>query len=204
MLVRIEKPNFLTALPKAIGKTAGEWHWHSILPVWGLICATIGAGVAYNMPLDFWSKDRQGVAALIYIAIFLLDGFLVSLCWSTFTKMYEAMSAPGFFSYLVDEELMPGYIVYIQMVHSIQLFSIFTSSVGIVILLLVPPNVIYDQIALAIMVMSTAYGLKTVSHLTHVMQDVLWQKAIVDDFPGKQRSGQVIPLERMTEQKVTV
>ena len=204
MIVKMEKPDFLTALPKAIGKTAGDWRWHSVLPIWGLICFAIGTGIAYDMPIDFWAKDRQSVAALIYIGILLLDGFLLSLCWGTFTKMYETMGAPGFFSYLIGEELMPGYIVYIQMVHSIQLFSIFTSAVGIVMLLLGPPNVVYDQAAFALMLMTTAYALKTVSHLTHVMQDVLWQKAILDEFPDKQSSGQVIPLQRIRELKATV
>ena len=191
MFVQIEKPKFLPSLSKAIGKNSGDWNWRSVLPIWGTICLLIGVGVSYNMPVEFWSKERQVSAVLVYIGIFILNGLFVSLCWNIFTKMYEAISAPKFFSYLVAEELMYCYVVYIQLVHSLQLFAVFTSALGIVILLLEPPRVIYDQIAFGAMIFITACALKTVSHITHVMQDILWQKAIIDDAtekPGRRQS----------------
>jgi hypothetical protein len=201
MIVKIEKPKFLASLSKAIGKSAGDWHWYSMMPVWALICLSIGVGVSYNMPHDFWSRERQSTAVLLYIGVFILDGFLISHCWATFTRMYEAITSPGFFSYLTGEELMPGYVVYIQLVHSVQLFAIFTSAVGLLLLLLSPP-LIFNQVALAVTLFAAAYGLKTVSYLTHVMQDILWQKAIVEDFSDNQHRAEIVRFDRGADQLV--
>lgn len=205
MIVKLEMPGFLAALPKAIGKSAGDWHWRSLLPVWPLICLALGVGGAWNLPASFWSPDQQNLAALVYLVLVLTNGMLLTTGWMGLTRMYEAISAPGFFSYLVSEELMPGYIVYIQFVRCIQILALAISAVAVAILLSNPSHLIYNEIAFAVTVAMSAYALRTVSHLGHVVQDVLWQKAIVDEFPGKQRAlAKIVPLEREVEHKVTV
>src|SRR5579884_21336 len=184
MIVKLEMPGFLTALPKAIGKSAGDWHWRSLLPVWPVLCLCTGIGAAWSLPADFWSPEHHDLAALVYLVLVLTNGMLLTTGWACLTRMYEAISAPGFFSYLVSEELMPGYIVYIHFVRWMQLLALGVSALAVAVLLSDPPYLIYDQIAFAVSIAASAYALRTVSHLGHVVQDVLWQKAIVDEFPG--------------------
>jgi hypothetical protein len=79
------------------------------------------------------------------------------------------------------------------------------SALAVAVLLSNPSHVIYDQIAFVATVATSAYALRTVTHLGHVVQDVLWQKAIVDEFPAKQRAAaKIVPLEREMEHKATV
>ncbi len=205
MIVKLEMPGFLTALPKAIGKSAGDWHWSSLLPVWPLLCLSLGAGAAWSLPAEFWSPEHHNLAAVVYLVLVLTNGMLLTTGWTGLIRMYEAISAPGFFSYLVAEELMPGYIVYIHFVRWIHILALTVSALGVTILLSNLALTIYNQITFAVMVATSAYALRTVSHLTHVVQDILWQKAIVDEFPGKQRvSAKILPLEREMEHKATV
>ena len=73
------------------------------------------------------------------------------------------------------------------------------------ILLSNPALTIYDQISFAAVVATSAYVLRAVAHLGPVVQDILWQKAIVDEFPGKQRAtAKILPLEREMEHKATI
>lgn len=204
MIVKLEMPGFLDALPKAIGKSSGDWHWRALLPVWPSVCLVLGGGAVWNLPAGFWSPDHLTLAALVYLALVLINGMLLAAGWTGLIKIYEAISTPGFFSYLVAEELMPGYIVYIQFVRCFQIFALLVSALGVAILLSSPAQAIYDQIAFAAAVATSAYALRTVSHLGHVVQDVLWQKAIVDEFPGKQRSANIVLLEREVEHKASV
>lgn len=205
MIVKMEMPGFLSALPKAIGKSAGDWHWRALLPVWPSICLALGAGAVWNLPAGFWSPDHQDVAVLVYVVLVLTNSVLLAAGWTALTKMYEAISAPGFFSYLISEELMPGYIVYIQFVRSVQIMALLVSALAVAVLLSDPSYLIYNRIAFAASVAASAYTLRTVSHLGHVLQDILWQKAIVDEFPGKQRAtAKIVPLEREVEHKASV
>jgi len=199
MIVKLEMPGFLAALPKAIGKSAGDWHWRALLPVWPLVCLSLRAGAVWILPAAFWTPDHQDLAALVYLVIVLTNGMLLATGWTGLTKMYEAISTPGFFSYLVSEELMPGYFV-----RWVQILPLVISALSLATLLSNPALVTYDQIAFAATVATSAYALRTVSHLGHVVQDVLWQKAIVDEFPGRQRSAKIVPLERELEHKATV
>jgi hypothetical protein len=180
MFIKIERPEFLTSLSKAIGKSAGDWTWHSIVPVWGIIFLAIGIAVSYNMPGDFWSADHRVGTLLVYVGIFVLNGLIVSVAWPTSVKMYEALSTPGFGAYAASEGLLDGYIVFIRLVHSVQLFAVFASALGIFVLALDSSSIIYDRAFLAVMIFSTAYAFKMVSHIVCAMQDILWQKGIFD------------------------
>jgi hypothetical protein len=188
MFIKIERPEFLASLSKAIGKSAGEWTWYSIVPVWGIIFLFIGIAASCNMPVDFWSADHRVSAILVYVGIFVLNGLVVSVAWPTSVKMYEVLSAPGFGAYAASEGLMDGYVVFIRLVHSVLLFSIFASALGIFVLLLDAADLFYDRAVLAVMIFSTAYAFKMVSHIVCVMQDILWQKGIFDDAADKQSS----------------
>lgn len=203
MIVKLEMPGFLAALPKAIAKSSGDRHWRALLPVWPSICLVLGFGAVWNLPAEFWSPDRLDLAALVYLALVLTNAMLLTAGWTGLTKMYEAISTPGFFSYLVAEELMPGYIVYIQFVRCVQTSALLVSALGVAILLSSPAHTLYDQIAFAAAVATSSYALRTVSRLGHVVQDVLWQRAIVDEYPGKQRSAKIVPLAREVEHKAS-
>jgi len=205
MIVKLEVPGFLTALPKAIGKSAGDWRWRALLPVWPMICLSLGAAAVWNLPLSFWSPDHQDLAASVDLVLVLTNSMLLATGWTGLARMYEAISAPGFFSYLVSEELMPGYLVYIHFVRWVQILALVVSALGVAILLSNPALAIYDEIAFAATVATSAYALRTVSHLGYVVQDILWQKAIIDEFPGKQRTAaRIVPLEREMEHKASV
>jgi len=197
MLIKIERPGFLTSLSKAIGKSAGDWTWYSLLPTWSAFFLLIGIGAAYIMPADFWAQDHRGNALLVYAGMIALNGLLISVAWPTSIKMYEVLSTPGFFSYASSEGLMDGYVVYIQLVHGVLLFAMFTSVLGLFALVMNLPYIICDQAALAVMIFSTAYAFKMVSHAVHVMQDILWQKAILDDVPDRQNN-KLVPSEKGT------
>ena len=123
---------------------------------------------------------------LAYVGIFVLNGLVASAAWSTSVKMYEVLSAPGFGAYAASEGLMDGYVVVIRLAHCVQLFSVFASALGIFVLALDASDLFYDRAVLAVMIFSTAYAFKMVSHIVCIMQDILWQKGIFDDAADKQ------------------
>ena len=180
MLIKIERPEFLTSLSKAIGKGAGDWTWKSIVPVWGIVFLIIGIAVACTMPADFWSSDHRVGTLLVYVGIIVLNALVVSVAWPTSVKMCEVLSAPGFGAYAASEGLMDGYLVFIRLVHGVQLFAVFASTLAVFILTLDYSDIIYDRVLLAVMIFSTAYAFKMFSHLVCAMQDILWQKGIFD------------------------
>lgn len=94
------------------------------------------------------------------------------------------------------KKLMNRYIVYIGYVHVAQLAAIITSAAGLLLLLCSIEEVAYNRTAFAVMIAASAYAIVTAARAVEVVHDLIWQKAIFDDFIARQEGKNVVPFGR--------
>jgi hypothetical protein len=192
----LERPRFLPAYVEAIAQSAKVRGWRAVVPFWLIACGAASAAVAYVIPYTFWTDERLEVSVVVYIGILTLNGLILTLSWNAFSRIYEMIGAPGFASYLMSKKFMTRYIVYVGYVHIAQLVAIITSAIGLLMLLCSIKEVIYNRIGFAVMVATSAYAIVTAARAVEVVHDLIWNKAIFDDFMARQEGRNIVPFGR--------
>lgn len=192
----LERPKFLASYMEAIAQSTARRGWRALVPFWLIACGISSAAMAYVIPYSFWRDERLDVAVVVYIGILTLNGLILTLSWNAFSRIYEMIGAPGFASYLLTKKIMNRYIVYIGYVHSAQLAAIITSAAGLLMLLCSIENTLYNRIAFAVMVAASCYAIVTAARAVEVVHDLIWQKAIFDDFMSRQEGRNIVPFGR--------
>lgn len=195
----LERPKFLPSYIKAIGQSVEKRGWKALVPVWTIVAGAFGAAAAYFIPVVFW-VDRPEIAVAVYIGVLTLNGLVLALSWNAFSRIFESISSQGFASYLMAKGRMNGYMVFVGYVHATQLFAVLASAVGLIVFLFSIPTVLYNQIAFAVMIGASAYAMKTAAGAVTVMHDLIWQKAIFDDWSAKQPGSRVVHFTRNGDQ----
>lgn len=193
----LKRPKFLPSFFRALAKSAERRSWRSIVPTWLVVALCVGAAASYLIPATFWNPNNLSVSTAVYVGLLTLNGLILALSWNAFSRIYEIISAPRFSAYLAKSDLLNGYIVFTGFVHVTQLAAVVVSAAGLLLLLIDRPAVIYDRIAFAAMVSASAYAIKMAAGAVTVMHDLLWQKAIFDEYTS--RGENVVPFGKSSE-----
>jgi hypothetical protein len=196
MTETLERPKFLPSYFEAISESCKKRGLRALVPGWIIVSGACGAGASYFIPISFWASDHMDVAAIVYTGVLTLNGLILTLSWNAFSRIYESISSPVFVSYLMAKKKLNGYIVYIGYIHISQLVAILSSAVGLILLLCSVPTVLYDKIAFAFMIATSAYAIKTAASAVTVMHDLIWQKAIFDGHVERHGSPNVLNFGR--------
>ena len=192
----LERPKFLSSYIKAVGQSADKRGWRAVIP-WGLlVSAGVGVACAYVVPISFWDDSRLDVSTAVYLGVLMLDGLILALSWGAFSRIYESISTTKFASYLMEKELLNGYIVYNDAIHIAQILAIVSSAAALVVLLIDLPKVIFDQIAFGIMICLSANAIKAATSAVTVMHNLIWQKAIFDQHMEDRESERVVKIRK--------
>lgn len=192
----LERPKFLASYMDAIAQSTARRGWRALVPFWIIASGLAGATTTYFIPATFWDTAHLDVSAIVYTGILTLNGLILTLSWNAFSRIYESITSPGSASYLLAKKLMNRYIVYIGYVHVAQLVAIVTSAIGLLLLLCSPTHVFYDRVAFATMIAASAYAIVTAARAVDVVHDLIWQKAIFDDFMARQDGRNIVPFGR--------
>jgi hypothetical protein len=193
MTEKLERPQFLPSFFSAMAERAeSKTIWRMfVVPV---IAAAVSAGSAYYVPAVFWSDGKWDVAATVYTGILTLNGLILALSWSAFSRIYESISAPKFCSFLRRNGLLNKYIVTISFIHGLQLLAVIASGVGLVILLISIPYLIVDRILFGMMMFSSVYAIQQAASAVAIMNDLLWQKSIFDEHQETANNPKILPM----------
>jgi hypothetical protein len=198
MTEELERPKFLPSFFSAMAERAeNKTIWRMLLAP--IIAAAISAGVSYYMPAAFWLDDNSGVAATVYTGILTLNGLILALSWSAFSRIYESISAPKFCSFLRRNNLLNKYVVTISFIHGLQLLSIVASASGLIALLVEIPYLIVDRILFGVMGFASIYAIQQAASAVAIMNDLLWQKSIFDEHNEAANNPKVVPMGNRSE-----
>ncbi len=198
MTEKLERPKFLSSFFAALSEKADDkkiWRMF-VAPVF---TASIGGTVAYYILADFWSDHNWGIATAVYTGILTLNGLILALSWSAFSRIYESISAPKFCSFLRRNKLLNKYIVTVSFIHGLQLFSIIATATGLVVLLINVEHLIIDRVLFGVMVFSSIYAIQRAASAVSIMNDLLWQKSIFDEHQESKDPDKVVSLGGRSE-----
>jgi hypothetical protein len=147
------------------------------------------------MPPAFWGHESQPVSVVVYTGILTINGLMLALSWSAFSRIHESISGDRFGAYLMEKNLIGDYIVYIGYVHAAQVISVIASAAGLIILLY-DTRVIFDMIAFAVVLALSIYAMKQAANSVTIMHDLIWQKAIFDRNPPQGQDGKVFHIRK--------
>ncbi len=189
----LERPKYLTSFFAAMSERSDNGSlWRMF--IWPVLCGGAGGCVAYFVPASFWSDSKWDVAATVYTGVLTLNGLILALSWSAFSRIYESISAPKFCSFLRRHGLLNKYIVTVSSIHGLQLVSILFSGAGLVVLLLDVPYLIVDRVILAFVIAFSVYAIQQASAAVGIMNDLLWQKSIFDESSESGPDPRVVPM----------
>lgn len=191
------RPRFTRAYIDSIGKSFDERGFWALFPYWLLSCVAIGWLTAYYMPSDFWEKGNQAVSVVVYTGILTINGLILALSWSAFARIHECITGDDFGAYLMETDLLIGYLVYIGYVHAAQIVAIIVSAVGLMMLLYSVP-LVAQHIAFAAMLAFSVYAIKQAANSVTVMHDLIWQKSIFDRGKPKPTPERVFHIRKET------
>ena len=189
------RPRFTRAYITSLGKSFDERGFLALIPVWLLICASVAWSIAYYMPEGFWKNTNQSVAVVVYVGILTINGLILALSWSTFARIHECITADDFCAYLMENELLGDYVVYIGYVHAVQIIAIITSGAGLMVLLYSLPLLV-ERITFAAMLALSIYAIKQAANSVTVMHDLIWDKATFDRGNPKNSDEKVVRIKR--------
>lgn len=172
------RPPFLRSLLEAWQSSLDDGLW-SLFPYWILLSFGAGAWAAVELPVVvLGGADKElGVAAMA--GLLTLNGLVLALSWSAFSKIYEIIGAGEFCAFLRRNKLLSHYLVYVGYVHIAQILAVATAGLAMFSLLLpVPTWGMRTLIAVAIG--SSIYAIRQAVAASTVMQDLIWQRSVFD------------------------
>ena len=176
-----QRPKFLTSYLEALRESAKLRGWYAVFPIWIVGSLSVGFGVAYFVPTEFWLNSKWDVSTAVYAGILTFNGLVLALSWSAFSKIYEIIGSAGFCGYLKKNNLLNGYILYVGYVNAAQTVAVTVSGAALIVTLLEFGIIWVDKSILAIVIAATIYAIKQASSAISGMHDLIWQKAIFDE-----------------------
>lgn len=194
MTKKNSRPKFLTSFFAALSDNA-ERGWRSLVPIWMIICGAIGWLSVCYIPASFWGGAHEDGVVALYIGILVLDGLILALSWSAFSRIFESISDGEFGAYLMKHDLLGGYIFYVEFLNVAQIASLIATSVAIFSFITEALSVAWDRGLCAVMVAVSAYAIRAACAAITVMNDLLWQKGMFDAHVRAQES-KIVPLRK--------
>lgn len=185
----LERPRFLPSALEQLRQEASLTGWRSVVPVWFIAFAVLGAVAAYAVPDVFWDSGRWDVSTAVYAGLLTFNGLVLALGWAAFARMYDVLLRPGFGNYIYKAGLMNDYIVQISFMNIIKVFAISFSAIGLLSVLIENPYIIIDRIIFALVVCLTAYEIKQATDAVSAMNDLVWQANVYESYQSSKESG---------------
>lgn len=193
MTENLERPKFLPSFFAALSERAEKRTILRGLIAPGIMVA-ISAGVSYFVPDKFWADAKWDVATAVYTGVLTLNGLILALSWSAFSRIYESISATKFCSFLRKNDLLNKYIVSISFIHGLQLLAVVLSAVGLVSVLIDVKYLILDRLFFSAMLFGSIYAIYQAASAVSIMNDLLWQKSIFDEHMENLGNPNVVPM----------
>jgi hypothetical protein len=198
MAAALKRPSFSASFLAALVKSEKRRGNLAFIPIWLIACLAIGGGVACFIPAKFWNYEKLEVATAVYVGILTLNGLILALSWSAFARMHESISDAPFSDYLLQRDLLNDYIFYINFINVAQITALLICALAL-LLMLCDVGVIYNRVAFAIMIGTSAYAIKQASSAVSAMHDLIWQKAIFDGHTKGNPPGATIVVRKEEE-----
>lgn len=195
MANRPDEPNFVQAWLKDLSDEVNDC-WYRIIPVWFLLFFGAAGAAACFLPEEFWfnrSNQSVGNATVVYSAILTLNGIIVALSWSAFSKIYEMIGAGKFSEFLQRHNVLEGYLFLVRYVHFFQIVALSFSMIGLLAAQFDLIPIGWQRILFILLVGFGAYAVKEATKSVGVMQDLVRYRAI---FDAAGSGGNVLPIDR--------
>jgi hypothetical protein len=190
----LARPSFIESLLESFQDDYKHLGARSLIPVWVLISVGAGAGSAYFVPHSFWIESLE-VPVGVFGALLTLNGLILALSWSAFSKIYETVAAEGFVQYLHQKNMLHKYFFMIDFIHLTQILSVLASASGLFISLLPVVPLEYKFWIFGAAVASSVYSFRYASGSVSMMQDLVWLRLQYEnEFKGRDRNSTVIDM----------
>lgn len=176
----LERPKFLSSLLRSISRRYDDKGILGIAPIWLTVSITVAGAFSYKLAPGFWDMGNFDVSVPVYVGILTLNGLVLALSWSAFSRIHECIGGGAFGAYLMQHNLLNGYLLYVDFVNISQIAAITSSFAALLILLCDFGTYIYAQISFGAMIVTSVYAIKKAADIVSAMHDLLWQRAIFD------------------------
>lgn len=190
------RPTFLTSYLDSLSASVEKRGVWAVIPYWLALCVALGAVISFYIPDHFWSEEKLDVSVPVYAAFLTLNGLVLALSWSAFSRVYESLSEPNLLKVLVKHELLNGYVFYLGYVNASQIASVLSSIAGLSILILELSDHNFNRLALTLTIGTSVYAIKQASHAVTVMHDLLWQQSQIEASTVTGNDDKIRPLRR--------
>jgi hypothetical protein len=193
MTEQLTRPKFWPSFFSALAERAQSGTlWRVYFGV--AVCALVGAGAAYLMPARLWLDEHWETSTTVYTAILTINGLILALSWSAFSKIFETISAPKFCSFLRRNNLLNKYIVTVSFVHALQIFAVVASAIGLALIVVDVGYIWVDRVVFGVMVFASVYAIAQATDAVGLMKDLIWQKSIFDEHMENSKSAKILPM----------
>lgn len=175
-----ERPKFLPSFIDLIRRESEERGVFALVPVTLMVCAALGASVAYAIPSEFWDNSQWGVSSAVYGGLMTFGGLILALGWNAFSRMYEILFRGDFGAYLHKAELLNHYLVHISTMHFAQVAAVVFAGIGLATVLVDGLPIWIDRTVFGGSVTLILFALKHALDAVTAMNDLAWQSAIYE------------------------
>ncbi len=189
-MIAMSRPKFLPSLLEAWLMNLREEGAISLVPYWMIGAGAVGASIAWSLPSTFWDGQKPEVPFAALSGVLTLNGLILALSWSAFSKIYEVVGAGQFCNFLRRNQLLNHYLLFVSYAHSAQIVAIAASAFALFSVAL-PFLPWVMKAAVAVSIATTAYAIKQGVGASMVMNDLIWQKSEFDSAQPKPAVQQV-------------
>jgi hypothetical protein len=197
METEFTRPSFLASYFDAMKDRARTDGWRALVPIWAIVGSCAGAGIVFFLPRDLWAdKQNWQVIVAIYAAMLTINGLLLALSWSAFSRVHELLvSSAEFAVFLRRAKLFNNYLFYVDWVQAAQLFAVIVSATAMFSSVIQKIPVLGHRAILVASIASSIYAVRSAVNAVTVMHDLVWQRAIFEEQELLSR-GKVVNLTR--------
>lgn len=173
----LETRSFVQAWLKDLSDEVAD-RWYRVIPIWICLFVFLGSVAAYFLPDEFWTSGES--ATTVYTGVLTLNGILLALSWSAFSKIYDIIGAGNFSAFLRDNKVLDSYLFAVRYVHAAQMVALTASIAALLVAQYHDVPINWQRVICAVMLGLGAYAIKQAAMSVGIMQDLVRYKAVFD------------------------
>jgi hypothetical protein len=172
----LKRPSFVEAWLSDLQDDYRRYGLRGLFPKWAVCFLLLGAIAGYFVPRDFGNSREVPIA--LFAGTLTLNGLMLAVSWGAFAKIFEAVAAPSFVSYLRSKGLLSRYFFIVDYIHYTQVLAVATSGLALLATCYGKGVEMHfvNQLSVGAVLATTGYAIRYGIGAVRTMQDVVWYR----------------------------
>ncbi|KAB0678047.1 hypothetical protein [Aureimonas leprariae] len=189
------RPSLLELWFEALRDDVATKGARAVVPYWLALILGISTCAATLVSQDKVLAEPS-VTATLYGGVLALDALLLALSWSAFSRIYDAMFAPGFYEFLRKHQMLNVYLFHVGYIHASQIAAVLATGLALIVSLITVFPMWMHQVSFASSIFFSIYAIRQATGSVTLMHDIVWYKALYLEERGKDQAQNVSSIRK--------